>query len=193
MTKHIRHALILAALLFTLLPSSAVRYRGFVEASGGKAFYGDNRFLTESFKDTWTANFLTTHGFQCNNLLFVGIGTGLQLQQYTEPDDLFLLYSNIHLDFKSHKETHPYLDFKLGSYWGATVMGDYYSSDYANYGYLYISIGFGYRIKMTDFSGFNIGLSLNSGPHYSQIVYEGKTYGCRLRAGDINLNLGIDF
>lgn len=203
MTKHIRHALILAAILFTLLPASAVRYRGFVEASGGKAFLDGSDFLTDSFSDTWTCSFLTTHGIQYNNLLFIGVGIGSQLQRYEDSGDLYLIYSNIHLDFDSYKKTHPYLDFKLGIYKGFTYRyiwvepnKTWNNMEENNTGYPYLSLGFGYRIKMFNFSGLNIGLSLNTGPHLigrTDDQRRGVVIGKRIDATDINLNLGIDF
>ena len=173
MTKHIRYALILAVLLFTLLPASAVRYRGFVDAAPGRWVIGCIPGLKS--REEYPIYLNTTHGIQFNNLFYAGVGAGMRFKQFNSYPQAF---ADFRFDFNSYRNNHPYMDFKLGLLY-------LYSDDHDEPPFA--SIGGGYRIKLNNHIGMNIGLGLTT--DYG----EWRNGGNDEEGVALSINLGIDF
>lgn len=185
MSKHIRHILLLVAIIFTVMPASAVRYRGFVDVISATD-YGHPYPICFNSPFSDELSFKTTHGIQCNNLLFIGGGLGIKARIFPDVrkeislDPAVLAYTDFRFDFKSYKVLHPYCDFKLGLDMGL--------------GRPYLSIGGGYRIKLSQYWGLNIGIDLDL-TCFTESYYNpaDHTYEDTPLGTDVGLSIGLDF
>lgn len=164
-------------------------YRGFFELQGGVGFGGkvnvqagdlDISNIGSPIMFGWT----TTHGYQINPNLFVGLGIGenatllyADTQDYSYQygdhkfDSLIIpVFADARWDFGLQGKTAPFVDLKLG-YQICHRLSDDWHSSYAsgnyltllnqNTGGLLIMPTIGLRTKVRNRCGFNIGLSYN--------------------------------
>lgn len=110
-------------------------YRGFIDMGGGPGFGGKiNVYAGETsvtdIKTGVSFYLSTTHGYQINSFLFVGVGFGAGLQLLTglEDDGYYYapsapfeiyslnipLYTDVRWDFGLEKKSAPFIDLKLG-------------------------------------------------------------------------------
>ena len=176
---------------------SAVKYRGFVEASLGYAMtpFHENDHNEDVPLNRMMFDFTTTHGVQINKV-FVGAGTGFLLP------DLYCMAASIpfyvagRYDFWGKGGINPFVALKIGYVWripGTETMGsDLYYEDkeyveggltckYENYLYegnigdgFYMQPTVGVRFRMGKNTGFNLGLSCNI--FNLKTMKEGNTY-----------------
>ncbi|MDE7346374.1 MAG: hypothetical protein K2N48_06510 [Muribaculaceae bacterium] len=147
------------AFLITLLcilccsPGSArdlVRgYRGFVEWDNaiGKTDYWNDEILDYDKDTLWFLGLSTSHGFQFNPHLYIGIGCMLSCANPTG-DITIPVFADIRYDAKFGKFT-PFVDFRGGFY-----------SDGTSYGGLYITPTIGYSFQHAKKINFNLGLGV---------------------------------
>lgn len=188
MTKHIRYVLFLSTLLFTLLPASAIRYRGFVDAAPGTWVFGDKNFSSDKeyfiTGETLPVYFNTTHGIQFSNLFYAGVGGGVRYKMKNISPQA---YTDFRFDFNSYRNNHPYMDCRLGMLMFEEPVDGVDALPFA-------SIGFGYRIKLNNVIGFNIGLGLINDLAYGYYNGAPSYYNDFSSLGvAMSINLGIDF
>ncbi len=167
--------LLLILSVATLQPVSAQSYRGFADLEGG--------LLTGHYDDA-LIGVTTTHGLQLAQKFFIGAGSGILIDiDGGFGGAVMPLYADFRFDFWNGKKVSPFIDLKAG------YTLEISSDDYGFIGNgLYLNPSVGFRIRLTERMGINIGLA------YSLInFYESKYYNWKELSSTISIKAGIDF
>lgn len=172
----------------TLQPVSAQSYRGFADIEAGIMVYGDSKVSETSALIGVT----TTHGVQLAEKFFIGAGTGI----LTDINGVVMpLYADFRFDFWNGKKASPFIDLKAGYTLGIANDG-YYSVGNG----LYLNPTFGFRIRLTERMGINIGLAYSFITVCDWYWYNyDENYGTNSggnyieRCSAISIKAGIDF
>lgn len=161
-----------------LQPVSAQSYRGFADIEAGYSFYSEWALIGAT----------TTHGVQLAEKFFIGAGTGI-LTDFTAV--VMPLYADFRFDFFNGKKVSPFVDLKVGYTLGNSgrVYEDY-DDEICNGIYLNPTVGF--RIRLTNRMGINIGLAYSLNNYYCYNYYEKIKMNKELGHA-IAIKVGIDF
>ncbi len=170
--------LLLILSVATLQPVSAQSYRGFADIEGGISFWHNSGYA-------FTYGLIgvtTTHGVQLAEKFFIGAGTGF----LTDTKGIVMpLYADFRFDFWNDKKLSPFIDFKAGYTLDISSENDIFGVIGNG---LYINPTIGFRVRLTERMGINIGLA------YSLInFYESKYYNWKELSSTISIKAGIDF
>lgn len=170
--------LILILSVATLQPISAQSYRGFADIEAGYIFdQADKPVLI---------GVTTTHGVQLAPKFFIGAGSGILI----DSNEFYIpLYADFRFDFFNGKKISPFIDLKAGY----TLLGINSNGTGAGAG-LYLNPTVGFRIRLTERMGINIGLaySLLKSVEYEYDRWDMKIYSGELGSA-ISIKAGIDF
>lgn len=169
-----KYLLLLILAIIGLQPVSAQSYRGFADIEGGYTFNLEGALIGVT----------TTHGLQLAQKFFIGAGTGILTDagsggSQSDISIVIPLYADFRFDFFNGKKVSPFVDLKVG------YTADITSADFGVSSGLYLKPTIGFRIRLTERTGINIGLA------YSHInAVDNKWY---ITDNTISIKAGIDF
>lgn len=197
-------------------------YRGFFDFQMGIGFGGDVNVYAgalgvEGIHPGVAVGYLTSHGYQINSNLFVGLGFGVivgtvfgeeitpyYMDSYHEVDMVGIpLFLDLRWDFGLAGKTAPYIGCKVGYKYNISADNDYgYFSPYhwtgntsssleiftENCGQFFLMPSIGLRTRLGNKVGMNLGLSYNiMETRDLRAVYTYDNYGQKYQRTELNI------